>query len=166
MIEWSSKSGFFLIHNIIYHQLLWFVNRVYQIIFELNHDYIQYQVTYSIKVLFNDNFFVPITITWELYHLLRELFLCSLCTFTGRIPSRFNIGIMLFASCFVSYMLRVNFSINILAMVQQQETEANNGEKSDVTIEPDVSIVRFSVHLYWSFIAHIFLAKNVDCSYK
>ncbi|XP_021706133.1 sialin [Aedes aegypti] len=35
-----------------------------------------------------------------------------------RIPTRLNIGIMLFMSCFVSYMLRVNMSVNLLAMVQ------------------------------------------------
>ncbi|XP_055598417.1 sialin-like [Uranotaenia lowii] len=34
-----------------------------------------------------------------------------------RIPTRFNVGMMLFMSCFVSYMLRVNMSVNILAMV-------------------------------------------------
>lgn len=34
------------------------------------------------------------------------------------IPTRFNIGMMLFMSCFVTYMLRVNMSVNLLAMVQ------------------------------------------------
>ncbi|XP_058462887.1 sialin-like [Malaya genurostris] len=33
------------------------------------------------------------------------------------IPTRFNVAIMLFMSCFISYMLRVNMSVNILAMV-------------------------------------------------
>uniref|UniRef100_A0A182F445 Major facilitator superfamily (MFS) profile domain-containing protein n=1 Tax=Anopheles albimanus TaxID=7167 RepID=A0A182F445_ANOAL len=35
-----------------------------------------------------------------------------------RIPTRFNVAIMLFMACLISYMLRVNMSVNILAMVQ------------------------------------------------
>ncbi|XP_041783948.1 sialin-like [Anopheles merus] len=35
-----------------------------------------------------------------------------------RIPTRFNVSIMLFMACLISYMLRVNMSVNILAMVQ------------------------------------------------
>lgn len=52
---------------------------------------------------------------------------------------------MLFASCFVSYMLRVNMSINILAMVHHPENhEHHEGEtpeehNSSAVIEPDVS---------------------------
>ncbi|XP_055625542.1 sialin-like [Toxorhynchites rutilus septentrionalis] len=42
----------------------------------------------------------------------------------GRIPTRFNIAIMLFMSCFVSYMLRVNMSVNILAMVNPTQNTA------------------------------------------
>uniref|UniRef100_A0A182K207 Major facilitator superfamily (MFS) profile domain-containing protein n=1 Tax=Anopheles christyi TaxID=43041 RepID=A0A182K207_9DIPT len=37
---------------------------------------------------------------------------------TNRIPTRFNVSIMLFMACLISYMLRVNMSVNILAMVQ------------------------------------------------
>ncbi|XP_014102201.1 sialin [Bactrocera oleae] len=35
------------------------------------------------------------------------------------IPKRFNIAVMLFVACLVSYMVRVNLSINIIAMVEQ-----------------------------------------------
>ncbi|XP_055532908.1 sialin-like [Wyeomyia smithii] len=35
-----------------------------------------------------------------------------------RIPTRFSVASMLFMSCFISYMLRVNMSVNILAMVK------------------------------------------------
>lgn len=38
--------------------------------------------------------------------------------FADRIPTRFNVAIMLFMACLISYMLRVNMSVNILAMVQ------------------------------------------------
>lgn len=32
-------------------------------------------------------------------------------------PTRLYIGVMLFMACFVTYMLRVNMSLNLLAMV-------------------------------------------------
>ncbi|XP_059611808.1 sialin-like [Phlebotomus argentipes] len=41
-----------------------------------------------------------------------------------RLPARLNIGIMIFMGCFLIYLLRVNMSISILAMVEPQ-----NGEK-------------------------------------
>ncbi|GAB0086051.1 sialin [Sergentomyia squamirostris] len=34
-----------------------------------------------------------------------------------KVPARLNIGLMLFLGCFITYMIRVNMSINILAMV-------------------------------------------------
>lgn len=37
---------------------------------------------------------------------------------TGNIPTRLYIGVMIFISCVMSYMLRTNLSINILAMVE------------------------------------------------
>lgn len=37
--------------------------------------------------------------------------------FTGLLPQRAMVGIMALFACFVSYMLRVNMSINIIAMV-------------------------------------------------
>ncbi|KAI5642163.1 major facilitator superfamily domain-containing protein [Phthorimaea operculella] len=33
------------------------------------------------------------------------------------VPARLNVGLMLFLACFVNYMLRVNMSVNIIAMV-------------------------------------------------
>lgn len=50
----------------------------------------------------------------SIYALSVFLLLCA----AAKIPVRLNIGLMLFAACFVSYMLRVNMSINILAMVK------------------------------------------------
>lgn len=52
-----------------------------------------------------------------------------------KIPARFNVGIMLFMTCFVSYMLRVNISIIILGMI------APTNSSSEV---PDVSRMRFT----------------------
>ncbi|XP_075165435.1 sialin [Haematobia irritans] len=43
-----------------------------------------------------------------------------------KIPKRFNIGVMLFMACLMSYMMRVNLSINIIAMVEN--TDANSTE--------------------------------------
>lgn len=57
----------------------------------------------------------------------------------GKIPVRLNIGLMLFASCFVSYMLRVNMSINILAMVHHSEVEVHDDHNVTAIVEPDVS---------------------------
>lgn len=42
------------------------------------------------------------------------------------IPKRFNIAVMLFMACLMSYMMRVNLSINIIAMVES--TDANSTE--------------------------------------
>jgi MFS family permease len=41
------------------------------------------------------------------------------------IPKRFVIAIMLFTACFVSYMMRVNMSINLIAMVEPAKTGGN-----------------------------------------
>uniref|UniRef100_T1PC44 Major Facilitator Superfamily protein n=1 Tax=Musca domestica TaxID=7370 RepID=T1PC44_MUSDO len=43
------------------------------------------------------------------------------------IPKRFNIAVMLFMACLMSYMMRVNLSINIIAMVKS--TDANSTEE-------------------------------------
>lgn len=40
-----------------------------------------------------------------------------------KIPVRFNVGVMLFMASFISYMLRVNFSIIIIAMTSTNATE-------------------------------------------
>lgn len=52
-----------------------------------------------------------------------------------KIPTRFNVGVMLFMACFISYMLRVNISINILAMVEP----TNLHENKTLAAAPDVS---------------------------
>uniref|UniRef100_A0A1L8DEC3 Putative permease of the major facilitator superfamily protein n=2 Tax=Nyssomyia neivai TaxID=330878 RepID=A0A1L8DEC3_9DIPT len=48
-----------------------------------------------------------------------------------RVPARLNMGIMIFMGCFLIYLLRVNMSINILAMVESQNGEnlPNYGER-------------------------------------
>lgn len=47
-----------------------------------------------------------------------------------KIPARFNVGVMLFMTCFASYMLRVNISIIILGMIVPTNSSA---------VVPDVS---------------------------
>lgn len=46
-------------------------------------------------------------------------------TISDLIPKRFVIAIMLFTACFVSYMMRVNMSINLIAMVEPAKTGGN-----------------------------------------
>ncbi|XP_073813936.1 sialin [Musca autumnalis] len=43
------------------------------------------------------------------------------------VPKRFNVAVMLFMACLMSYMMRVNLSINIIAMVKS--TDANSTEE-------------------------------------
>lgn len=51
---------------------------------------------------------------------------------TGKIPVRLNVGIMLFMASFISYMLRVNFSIIIIAMTSTNATEKFIGNLTEV----------------------------------
>lgn len=63
-----------------------------------------------------------------------------------------NIGLMLFAACFVSYMLRVNMSINILAMVHQtNQVEAfDDGDGNHTAaVEPDVSTSQQKLFIFF-----------------
>lgn len=73
--------------------------------------------------------------------------------FTGKISVRLYVGLMLFASCFVSYMLRVNMSINILAMVHHHEIEMI-GDNITAIVEPNVSNQKkreaFNTHVNWN----------------
>lgn len=54
------------------------------------------------------------------------------------IPTRLNVGLMLFLACFMSYMLRVNMSINILGMVEPGQLNENKTQPDHV---PDVSVL-------------------------
>lgn len=48
--------------------------------------------------------------------------------YAGNIPVRFYVAVMIFVSCIMSYMLRTNLSINILAMVESTgNTDPTNG---------------------------------------
>lgn len=54
-------------------------------------------------------------------------------------PVRVNIGIMCFMGCFIAYMLRVNISITILAMVVPRVTSGNATDgNSTILSVPDV----------------------------
>lgn len=50
-------------------------------------------------------------------------------------PKRVNLAIMLFMACLLSYMMRVNLSINIIAMVD----DTSSHENGTVEALPDVS---------------------------
>lgn len=57
------------------------------------------------------------------------------CIFThniANVPTRFSIAVMLFFACFFSYMLRVNMSINVLAMVQHTDENGTVIEEENV----------------------------------
>lgn len=41
------------------------------------------------------------------------------CPFPDVVPVRFNLWLMLFTGCWMAYMLRVNMSLNLIAMVPQ-----------------------------------------------
>lgn len=51
-------------------------------------------------------------------------------------PTRFGIAMMLFATTFVGYIIRVNLSVSILGMVRAQQQTENETMKFDL---PDVS---------------------------
>lgn len=55
-----------------------------------------------------------------------------------KIPTRLNVGVMMFTGCFIAYMLRVNLSINILAMVEPQTLPLHLNSTTDFTTKPDV----------------------------
>lgn len=55
-----------------------------------------------------------------------------------KIPARLNVGVMLFMACFITYMLRVNISINIIAMVK--DTTIINANNTNNISLPDVSL--------------------------
>ena len=42
--------------------------------------------------------------------------------FTDVVPARFNVAVMMFFACWVNYMMRVNMSVNIIAMVPDETT--------------------------------------------
>jgi MFS transporter, ACS family, solute carrier family 17 (sodium-dependent inorganic phosphate cotransporter), other len=52
-------------------------------------------------------------------------------SYSAQIPVRLNVGVMLFMASFTSYMLRVNFSIIIIAMTKPAENVTAIGNFSD-----------------------------------
>ena len=58
------------------------------------------------------------------------LMICYFSVYIEKIPVRLNVGIMLFMASFTSYMLRVNFSIIIIAMTNANVTEKMNGNQT------------------------------------
>lgn len=59
----------------------------------------------------------------------------------ANLPVRLNVGVMLFMASFTSYMLRVNFSIIIIAMTKSVTSNVTNGNITD-TFDDD--------HFNWS----------------
>ncbi|XP_061718514.1 putative inorganic phosphate cotransporter isoform X1 [Cydia pomonella] len=54
----------------------------------------------------------------------------------GVVPVRFNVWVMLFTSCWVAYMLRVNMSLNIIAMVPQVESNTTSHSQCNAKDDP------------------------------
>lgn len=57
---------------------------------------------------------------------------CFILIKIDKIPTRFNVAMMLFMACFVAYMVRVNISVNILAMVVPDNKTGEAEEPPDV----------------------------------
>ncbi|KAH8355069.1 hypothetical protein KR093_004851, partial [Drosophila rubida] len=53
------------------------------------------------------------------------------CHPTAFVPKRLNVAIMMFMICLINYMMRVNLSINIIAMVQERYENGTIVEKPD-----------------------------------
>lgn len=51
-----------------------------------------------------------------------------------KIPTRFNVAVMLFMATFTAYMLRVNISIAMIPMIKENST-ANGNATIDVNID-------------------------------
>ncbi|CAH0725773.1 unnamed protein product, partial [Brenthis ino] len=56
------------------------------------------------------------------------------------IPARFNVGIMLFFACWVNYMLRVNMSVNIIAMVPDDTKTTSVKSECEAIVNDDSSL--------------------------
>lgn len=75
-------------------------------------------------------------ITWTIdglqrHHLNESKAFINVSCFShlAKIPVRLNVGVMLFMASFTSYMLRVNFSIIIIAMTKMSTSGVNATEK-------------------------------------
>ncbi|GAB0086052.1 sialin [Sergentomyia squamirostris] len=69
--------------------------------------------------------------------------------FSGKFPVRMNVAVMLFLACMISYMLRVNFSIALLAMVNPT-TIKSIGMMNDSTIDGTPSLPDYGPRYDWS----------------
>ncbi|XP_041982129.1 putative inorganic phosphate cotransporter [Aricia agestis] len=64
------------------------------------------------------------------------------------VPARLNVGVMLFLACWVNYMLRVNMSVNIIAMVPDDHTASTENSEckaiatNDSLLRDDAAEVR------------------------
>lgn len=64
--------------------------------------------------------------------------LISLTSHLDKIPTRMNVGLLLFMACFISYMLRVNFSIIIIKMSADTNTTKTIQINSSLTAASDL----------------------------
>lgn len=64
-------------------------------------------------------------------------------------PKRVNLGIMMFLLCLVNYMMRVNLSLNIIAMVEQRDANNTIVESPDVRIYVNPKINRSTIKIYF-----------------
>ncbi|XP_045500567.1 putative inorganic phosphate cotransporter [Colias croceus] len=56
------------------------------------------------------------------------------------VPARFNVAIMLFFACWVNYMLRVNMSVNIIAMVPESKSSKTVESECKAIANADISL--------------------------
>lgn len=62
------------------------------------------------------------------------------------VPTRFIIGVMLFTACFMNYMVRVNMSINLIAMVNPNTNSTTGGVAECVIINGNFDAQYNSTH--------------------
>lgn len=55
-------------------------------------------------------------------------------------PTRLYIGVMLFMACFVTYMLRVNMSLNLLAMISDTDGKEQPDVRNHTCEYPGISL--------------------------
>ncbi|CAB3253310.1 unnamed protein product [Arctia plantaginis] len=61
------------------------------------------------------------------------------------VPARFNIALMMFFACWINYMMRVNMSVNIIAMVPDTSGSASVKSECEAIVTNDTSLYNTTV---------------------
>lgn len=93
---------------------------------------------------------------WHVYETLHSFL-------AGLIPVRALIATQLFLACFVSYMLRVNMSLNIIAMVETS-TNSENSSFTPSQCVTDKTTPNISFAAAWVALPDV--SKQVYCKFN